>query len=250
MTRTTLLSSQLKSLDTSSITTRARTSILEAILSGQFDGRLPTEQELAEMLGVSRTTVRAALLDLEIKGMITRRRARGTTVNVHVHSTNLALDRLIGFDWLLREKGYHVKVTVSHTISPVDKRFTSTFGVPAETECCMITKLYSADGVIAIGIVDAIPADQLNTRRLPKALPPSVFDFTAKYCKEAINHATVDIVPMVASGLVVPMAKSVPLGRPFLRLHETHYSDKASVLGWSLIDVNDKYVRFSVVRRQ
>jgi GntR family transcriptional regulator len=243
------LASPLKSLDNSSIPRRAREAILEAILAGHFDDRLPPEDELAEMLNVSRTTVRAALLDLEIRGLISRRRALGTTVNAHVSATQLALDRLVGFNWLLKEKGYRVRVELSHEFGPVRPEFATAFGIEADMECCMLSKRYYADGVCAIGIMDAIPTQHLVTRRLHKKLPASVFEFSAEYCTSPINHATVEIVPMVAAKPAVPLADSIVAGRAFVRLHETHYTREAAVMGWSIIDVNDKFVRFSVVRR-
>lgn len=44
--------------------------------------KLPPERALAETLGVSRTTLRDALRELEIKGLISRRPGRGTIVTV------------------------------------------------------------------------------------------------------------------------------------------------------------------------
>lgn len=44
--------------------------------------KLPPERVLAEMLGVSRTTLRDALRELEIKGLVSRRPGRGTIVTV------------------------------------------------------------------------------------------------------------------------------------------------------------------------
>ncbi|MCO5316087.1 MAG: FadR family transcriptional regulator [Solirubrobacterales bacterium] len=42
--------------------------------------RLPSERELAARLGVSRTSLRASLRELELKGMVDRRPGRGTVV--------------------------------------------------------------------------------------------------------------------------------------------------------------------------
>ncbi|MFN8224632.1 MAG: FadR/GntR family transcriptional regulator [Gaiellales bacterium] len=54
----------------------------ERILDGTYpdDARLPTESELQEQLGVSRTVVRDALRMLEVRGLIEIRRGSGTTV--------------------------------------------------------------------------------------------------------------------------------------------------------------------------
>lgn len=43
--------------------------------------KLPREEELARILGVSRTTVRQALNDLAADGIVLRRQGRGTFVN-------------------------------------------------------------------------------------------------------------------------------------------------------------------------
>jgi GntR family transcriptional repressor for pyruvate dehydrogenase complex len=52
------------------------------ITRGELKGgdRLPTERDLARAWGVSRTTVRQALYELELKSLVERTRRRGTTV--------------------------------------------------------------------------------------------------------------------------------------------------------------------------
>jgi len=57
--------------------------ILEEMILGGAIGneeRLPAERELAQALGVSRTSLREALHELELKGLINRRPGRGTIV--------------------------------------------------------------------------------------------------------------------------------------------------------------------------
>jgi multiple sugar transport system substrate-binding protein len=62
-----------------------KTLLAEEILSGAYgtDGRLPTEQELCERFGLSRTPVTHALTDLAAEGVVIRRRRHGTFVNPH-----------------------------------------------------------------------------------------------------------------------------------------------------------------------
>lgn len=69
-----------------SMSTPLRESILGKLQSGHWRAgdRLPTERELSESHGVSRTTVRKALLDLKQQGLIEQTVGSGTFVTEHV----------------------------------------------------------------------------------------------------------------------------------------------------------------------
>jgi len=57
-------------------------SLIDQIVSGKLapDARLPSEREMSQQLNVSRMTLRAALQELENKGLITRRPGDGTYI--------------------------------------------------------------------------------------------------------------------------------------------------------------------------
>ncbi len=69
-----------------SMSTPLREAILDKLQSGHWRAgdRLPTERELSESHGVSRTTVRKALLDLKQQGLIEQTVGSGTFVTEHV----------------------------------------------------------------------------------------------------------------------------------------------------------------------
>lgn len=237
----------LVELENASLVSRAREAILAAILTNEFEGRLPSEDLLAEMLNVSRTTVRAAVQDLEREGVITRRRAVGTTINRHVGPETLALQRLVGFDWLLREKGHEVEVEIGWERRVPGERGLHLPWDPLP-ECCVIDKQYIADGRPAITIRDFIPWSNLKVRTLPASPEPSLFEFSRRYCHAPIVHAVVEIVPMVSAKGVTRL--DLANGTPFIRLHETHYGQNAKPAGWSRIDFDDSALRLEVFRGQ
>jgi GntR family transcriptional regulator len=231
-----------------SLAERARGAILKAILDRQFDDRLPSEDILASMLNVSRTTIRSALQGLEREGVITRRRAIGTTINRHVGPSTLALQRMVGFDWLLREK--HEDVRVERELERVKppQDFVSIFGLDPAEDCVYMRKHFLADGSRALWVRDVVPLSNLRSTSFADDVPASVFEFSKRYCSDSIDHAVVELAPMVVRKGVTEL--DVPEGQPFIRLHETHYTSDADVVAYSIIDVDDTYIRFEVFRRE
>ena len=240
--------SALVELEKVPLAARARAAILTAILEETFEGRLPSEDVLAEMLNVSRTTVRAAVQDLEREGLVKRRRAVGTRINSHIGASTLALHRMVGFDYLLAEQGHEVRVDISWQRREVTPKALS---LPWEDtrECCVIEKKYFADEELAIYLRDYIPWENLKNDKLKEPIEASVFEFSKHYCKQPIDHAVVELRPSVLDG-DDPTSLELDRGEPFLRLHETHYSERADIVGWSFVDVNDRYVRLEVFRGQ
>lgn len=70
------------------------------ILSGQLPvgGRIPPERELAELWGLSRSSVRDALKQLALRGLIERRPGRGTIVVENVNQFGGTLMELLNDD--------------------------------------------------------------------------------------------------------------------------------------------------------
>ncbi|HEX3316515.1 MAG TPA: GntR family transcriptional regulator [Solirubrobacteraceae bacterium] len=243
------ISGMFTELENTPLAERARKAILEAILSGSFENdRLPSEDDLSKMLNVSRTTIRTALHSLEQDGIVTRRRAIGTTINRHVGPSTLALQRLVGFDWLLEEKGHKVSVDQSWRRTSPPKDFVDVLGVDPAEEYFLTEKLYYADAALAIYVRDLIPWHLLE-REPPENPAASLFEFSKRHCSTAIDHAVADIVPLVKHDKRSTKL-AVKQGQPFIRLHEIHYSQPGDPIAYSVIDVDDNYIRFEVFRRR
>jgi GntR family transcriptional regulator len=234
-------------LDNVPLAERARTAILEAILSERFVDRLPPEDELAGMLGVSRTTIRSALQSLEQGGVVTRRRALGTMINKHVAPSRLALQRMLGYDRLVQEVGGTVRVDLSWERSTTPPDFVKAFGIDPDAEHLVTDKSYYSDGSLLIHIRDSVPWEDLRTEPTD-SLTPSLFEFSREYLKDAIDHAVAEIVPAVNGGSGMTQL-DLKKGAGFIRLHQRSYSRNGDALAYSITDVDDRYIRFEVFRR-
>jgi len=242
-------SADISRIDNVPLTERARSAILEAILEKRFDRRLPSEESLAEMLNVSRTTIRTALQSLEQDGIITRKRAVGTTINEHVRPSTLALQRMVGFDGLLREKGHDVEVKVDWERGKPSREQVRALGLPAGEDSMLTAKSYFADGSLAIFVADVMPWANLKDSDFDGQVDPSIFEFSGRACRKAVDHAVAEILPVVKRG-----KDSTPLpirsGTAFIRLHEHHYARDGELVAASTVDVDNAFFHFEVFRRR
>lgn len=239
----------LEPLDDTPLAERVRKAILDAILDKQVTGRLPPEDVLAEMLHVSRTTIRSALQSLEEHGVVNRKRAVGTTINTHIGRSALALQRLTGFDTLLREKGYKVKVHTEWERGVPAEDVLTVFEMRSDCECLLTLKNYLIeDRRTAMVIQDIVPVDTLRDDEVTDRVPGSLLEFTRRYCKTHIDHSVVEAMALVQTS-PQRTTLSVKNGEPFMRLHETHYSTAGEPLAFSIIDADNDLVTFEIFRR-
>lgn len=238
-----------------SLTDQTTATLLDAILEGSFsENRLPPEPQLAIELGVSRTTIRGALMSLERLGVITRTPGRGTLVRPHVGRESIILQRLIGFRGLLEEKHKDVVVNQRYWLATgPSERAIERLGLSADDSVIRSEKTLTADGQPAIYVADEIPLQHCSPADqeilLSTAQPPvqdSIFEFSKSWQGGEIEHTVIELVPAVS-----PHPEStldLPAGTPYMRLLETHYSFEGHALALSEVHVDDRYVRFNVVR--
>ena len=232
-----------------SLADRARESILHSILERRFeDSRLPPENELADMLGVSRTTVRSALQSLEQHGVLTRSPRRGTVVHGLLSPSMVALQRLIGFTRLLEEQGYSVETLTDASITTAaPDEVVVALGLPKTAPIYEIDRLFVASASPAIWAMNYIQADLFTHPPRKDQLAQSPFDMGELLIGGPVDHALVELVPQKATKQVAKRL-GIKSGEAYILLKELHLSAAGGVLGFSLIHVNDRFVRFRLHR--
>jgi GntR family transcriptional regulator len=223
---------------------------LRAIRSDAFpDGRLPPEAELAESLGVSRTTVRAALQSLAADGLISRRRRLGTFVNAHLLGRSMRLNRLVPFTQLIRQVGREPSVDPQTARRDVaGDEVADALGIDPDTPCLVVDRLLRADGAPVIAVTDVVPADQLavDLTALPEA--ESTFEFLAATGIGPVDYATSELIPRVATR-TAPHGLDLAVGTAYIELLETHFTRDHERIAVSRVSVDDAVVRLSLLRR-
>jgi GntR family transcriptional regulator len=228
-----------------------RDALLRAILRQQFPGRrLPAEDVLARQLGVSRTTVRSALQSLEEHGVVSRVPGRGTTVHERMSPAVIALQRLIGLTDLLAEQGHEVTYEPTFRVTTrVGSIAAAALELPARTRSYVIERVLFADGIPATWAIDVFPASSF-VRELEAADATSAsspFEMAPSLFVEPIDHAVVQLLPHMPGK---ELAAKLRLKRtePCILLREVHYAESGKALGFSALHVNDRFVRFELIR--
>lgn len=250
--------SDLPRVGQGSLTERTTQALLEAILDRRFaTDRLPNEPDLAEQMGVSRTTIRAALQSLDRLGVVSRAPGRGTQLRPHIGRESMLLHRVIGLQAMLESLYGTVDVEQTFTVRPrLSTLAAEALGLPPATEVLLNDKVYSVQGAQVVRFLQEVPVSHLPPGSVQGLVdgsvsaPPSIFEWSRSWPGREIDHSVVELVPRVfADGEADDLASGViAAGTPYLEMRETHYSDRNEPIAYGREVVHDEYVHMRLVR--
>jgi GntR family transcriptional regulator len=217
---------------------RVRRELVRSILDGEFEERLPPIDELVPLLGVSRTTVRAAVQELERDGLVSRRRPFGTKINRHVGVGSLFFQRIVGFEWLLEQNG-HVVEQLHALGSRLPAGVVKSLIGRDPAELCCVTRTFVADGRVVVAELDLAPWSDLVAGYEAHEVFGSRSGFLGRDLETAISGSVIRVVPMVHAGGDCS-SLDIEEGTPFLRNVETHFDSAGEAVAWTVIDVDHR----------
>ncbi|RLC99151.1 MAG: hypothetical protein DRI65_17535 [Chloroflexota bacterium] len=141
--------------------------------------QLPTENELADELNVSRSTVRTAIFKLEDRKIIHRKPGVGTYVTENINIPN-PLNEFIEFSKLIEENGFKPGyIHISSEIIPADQKTQASLQLNKGEKVLVINKVFTANQDPIIYVINHIPYWLLKNKVSHKqALAP---DFTRDF---------------------------------------------------------------------
>jgi GntR family transcriptional regulator len=221
----------------------------ELVLSDDLGdgGRLPTERDLALRYGVSRTTVRQVLDNLERVGLVVRRRGRkGGTFAIKPPVT-LDFTQLAGIPSYLRAQGFRAGAhVVSARVVPAESSTRESLDLPDDALVHDIIRLRLADEVPISLERTRMPVD-LFPDLLSNPLTDSLYDVIGeKYgvvATKAVERLTA-VIADEAQAHVLGISAGDPLmaiervtydqnRKPFEHSSDVFRGDRTRVLAWA-----------------
>lgn len=208
------------------LTEVAHQELRQAITGGIYrpGSQLPTEAELCELLGVSRTVVREALRVLEDDGLVARRHGVGTFVRNHPILKNLNFN--FGITEMIESAG--LKSGTSHLgihKENADEEKAEQLRVPVGTPLITVERVRTADGRPVVYSLDTLTESFLQRAEFDTQLllTESIYDIVQKTLGQVIEYGTARLLPVAAPDHVAEKL-GLPPNALALYIVQTDYS--------------------------
>jgi GntR family transcriptional regulator len=227
---------------------QAISAITEMIESGElgFGSQLPSEGELSEMLGISRSTLREALGHLETFGMVTRQPGRGTFVTAPQGLGGL--ERLEPFRTLAEQaKKSHQVIDRQANVVPASPEMAKCLNVEPDVKLVCIQVVEAIGEIPCMYFEDYLIEDRVSAKSI-LSYKGSSLTYMIEQRQPPLSYARSKIFAIGASKEIADRL-AVEEGQPILQLVETYYDAVGEVLGMAFTYTLTDQFYFYVTRR-
>lgn len=217
------------------LTEIAHEELRQAITGGMFrpGSQLPTEAELCEMLGVSRTVVREAMRVLEDDGLVTRRQGVGTFVRNQPILKNLNFN--FGITEMIESAG--LKSGTSHLAiqkETADKEKAEQLRVEVGTPLISVERVRTADGRPVVYSLDTLTEALVQRADFDPELlrTESIYNILQTSLGQVIEYGIARLLPVIAPHHVAGKLQ-LPPNALTLYIVQTDYSAEDQPLVYS-----------------
>jgi GntR family transcriptional regulator len=198
----------------------------EKVQSGAWKpgDQIPGEQDLCELYGVSRTVVRQALLELELEGMVHRRKGKGTFIALPKISEGL-VQKLTGFYQDMVERGLNPVTKVLHQeVVPADEKVARFLNISQGDQVIDILRLRFINDEPILLVTTYIPFEICPALATADITNRSLYEFLETECGIFIAKGHRYMEAVLAKEREAELLGIEP-GAPLLMLDSISYSD-------------------------
>lgn len=237
-------------LDSRPLYARAVDALYELLGTGVYEpgSSLPSEAALATHFGVSRSTIREALGQLEKDGLIIRRQGAGTFVAPRSSQLTGGLERLASFRSVVEAAGRTVQVvTRAVEVVPADAGLASVLQVAPGVELAQVEVVETVDGCQTAYLAGWIPCQQVDFARLAAA-EGSLLEYLSEHPGLPIAYSRSAIYALEADAQLGERL-GCPVGRAVLYLAETVFTDADAPIAYFRNYFTTDCFNFVITRR-
>lgn len=234
-----------------SLTEQAKSYIKQRILNEGFEaGRIPSETDLANELGVSRTTIRDALSRLELEGVIYRKQGAGTFVNEAGLQLKTRLEEIWAYEAMLEAHGYSPStriISIEQQLAPAS--IAQDLNLSADTPIVTIQKLFLADEQPVILTINHLPVELITSPYTRADFNLPMYQFLPEFCQQHLAYYLSEIVPLNASAELAETLHIHP-DRALLCFDEIGYNQDNLPILKAYSYFRDDLLRLRLIRRE
>ena len=212
--------------------------------------KLPSENELANMLAVSRSSLREALSLLEEDGLIIRRHGVGTFVRGEISLMRNPLEINFGVTEIIESMGLRAgtaKVEIEH--DKANSFIAEKLRVDTGSAITFIKRLRTANEKPVVYTIDIIPEATLGKIEIPSKFTGSLYHFLEEKYNQKIDYGIAKIIPTLAESEISEQlgvtAKSV-----ILLINQLDYNVKNQPILYSQEYWRKDICEFTIFRRR
>jgi GntR family transcriptional regulator len=231
---------------------QAEQRLLELIERGTYapGEQIPSEVDLAAQFGISRPTLREALLHLEQAGAIVRKHGVGTFVaSAYGLRLESGLERLESVFQMTARQGMEAHIEgLACDQEPAEPAVAERLAIPPGTPLTTVRRTIVVDGRPAAYMLDLAPPDILSPQDIGESFSGSVLDVLRQRPDLHVSQAVADIVPVDADALLAERLSIRP-GQAILLLEEVLLAEGGIPIEFSRNYFVPSMFRFHVLRR-
>lgn len=210
---------------------------------------LPSERELSDRYGLSRTTVRLALQELERLGLVIRQHGRGTFVaDRSAQTTNLS--QAYSFSEQMRSMGREPSTTIlEFSVIEADKNLAAHMGTRIGERLYKIKRLRSADDMPMMVERSYLPVRKFMTLKRPMLEKKALYDIVEQDFREKIGVAEEEFFASIARPADAHLL-DISEGAPVLDLIRTTYNTSNEIVEYTLSVARADQFKYKVYHRR
>lgn len=219
------------------------------IASGKYKEKekLPSEFQLAKLLGVSRATLREALRILEEDNVVTRRHGVGTFVNPKPIFSS-GIEQLNSVTYMIEQSGKvpGSQYLTTEYLEPTDEE-RSKFAPKEINMLAKIERVRTADNQPVVFCIDKIPEGLIPLEHVHQE--DSLFKLLEDYADKRVSYAVAYIEPISYHDRIYDVLDCDP-EQSLLLLKQMHYTDDDEPVLYSANYFRPDMFSFHVLRKR